>query len=93
MRQLDLEFPFGAACPLREDIENQAGAVNHPAIERTLEIALLNAAKSVIENDQIGAGFEPLGCDFGHLATTSKQRRIGLRSARSDDAGDVGTRG
>jgi hypothetical protein len=39
--KLDLQLAFMAACALREDIEDQARAIDHAALERAFEIALL----------------------------------------------------
>ena len=41
--ELDLQLAFGAARALGEDVEDQAHAVDDPAFERALEVALLDA--------------------------------------------------
>ncbi len=43
LREFDLQLALGAACALREDVEDQAHAIDDAAFERLLEIALLHA--------------------------------------------------
>ncbi len=46
LRQLDLQLAFGAARALRKDVQDQAGAVDHAALQRTLQVALLDRAQA-----------------------------------------------
>ena len=39
--EFNLQLAFETACSLREDIQNQAGAVEHAALELPLEVAFL----------------------------------------------------
>jgi hypothetical protein len=41
LRKLHLELTFEAARTLREDVEDEAGAVEHATLEQRFEIALL----------------------------------------------------
>jgi hypothetical protein len=55
LRELHLELTFEAARALREDVENEAGAIEHPTLQQCFEIALLARRQRVIEDDQVGA--------------------------------------
>ena len=57
LRELDLQLAFGAARALREDVEDQRGAVDDAALECALEVALLRARERVVEDDEIGGRF------------------------------------
>jgi hypothetical protein len=41
LRELHLQLAFETARPLREDVEDQPAAIQHPAFELLLEVALL----------------------------------------------------
>jgi hypothetical protein len=41
---------------LGEDVEDQAGAVDHAALQRALEVALLAGRSAVIDQDEVSAG-------------------------------------
>ena len=41
LRKLHLQLSLVTRGALREDVENQSGAVEHPALQQTLEVALL----------------------------------------------------
>jgi hypothetical protein len=43
LRELDSQLAFGAARTQREDVEDQAHAIDDAAFERSLEVALLDA--------------------------------------------------
>ena len=45
LRQFDLQLAFGAARALREDVQDQAGAIDHATFQRALEVALLHRAE------------------------------------------------
>src|SRR5436305_726173 len=45
LRELDLQLALDAPRTHLEDVDNQAGAVDHPALELLLEIALLHAGE------------------------------------------------
>ena len=81
LRELDLQLAFGALRALREDVEDQADAIDDAALERALEVALLRAGQRVIEDDEVGVGRGAPRGDFVDLAAAGEQRRIGPRRA------------
>ena len=89
LRQLDLQLAFRALGPLRENVEDQAGAIDDATIEFALEIALLRTGQRVVEDDEIRAGGRTQRRHFGHFATPGKKRRIGLLAAGSNDTRDI----
>src|SRR4029453_11632424 len=90
--ELDLDLSLGALGALREDVEDQADAVDDAAIERTLEVALLRARQGMIENHQVGAGLGAAYRDLRNLAAAGEQRRVGPGPASGDDVGDLRAR-
>ena len=52
--QFDLQLALEGARAQREDIQDQAGAVDDPALQRPLEIALLRRAQVVVDQHQAG---------------------------------------
>src|SRR5204863_9664311 len=52
LRQLDLESSFAAARALRENIEDELGAIEHFARKQILQVASLGRRKFVIENNR-----------------------------------------
>ena len=87
LRELDLQFAFGAARAQREDVEDECGAVDHATFERALEVALLCAGQGMIEDDEIGVGLDTPRADFVDLALARKKRGIGPLPATGDGAG------
>ncbi|MNV54963.1 hypothetical protein D3C71_1471790 [compost metagenome] len=53
LSQFDLQFAFVSARALGENVENQASAVQHPALENPLQIAFLTGREDVVEDHQI----------------------------------------
>src|SRR5256886_12641741 len=53
LRELDFELAFEAAGALREDIEDQAVAVEHPPLGELLEVAFLARGECVIHEDEV----------------------------------------
>src|SRR5690606_32463740 len=49
-----LQLAFVSPRALREDIQNQAGAIEHAALEGALQVALLTRREGMVEDDQIG---------------------------------------
>src|SRR5690606_40808293 len=69
---------------LGEDIEDQAGAVDHAHLQATLEVALLRRRERMIENDEFDLVIAYGVGDFLDLAGTdvqggirSEERRVG----------------
>ena len=90
LRELDLQLALGAACALREDVEDQAHAVDDAAFQRLLEVALLHAGQRMIEDHEVGGRFAALRGDLVDLAATGEERGIRPRAppaAVADDGG------
>ena len=54
LSQLHLQLAFVAACTLGEDVENQPGTIEHPALQGFLQIAFLARTEGMIEQHQFG---------------------------------------
>jgi hypothetical protein len=92
LRQLDLQLAFRALGPLREDVEDEAGAIDDATIEFALEIALLRTGQRVVEDDEIRASRRAQRRHFGHFAAPGKKSGIGLLAASSNNTRDIGPR-
>ena len=77
LRQFDLQLAFLRAGALREDIEDQRGAVENLAIEDVFQVAALRGGKFVVEND--GVHVVPLAIrgEFVRLAAADERGGIG----------------
>ena len=81
-----------AARALGEDVEDQAGAVDHAAAQRLFEVALLHRAEPVIDQHQIGAGGVGRGLHLFQLAAADEDGRVwavdaGMQQRRDRGAG------
>ena len=56
LRQLDLKLALAGARALREDVQNERGAVEHLAVEGLLQVAALGRGKLVVEDDRVYIG-------------------------------------
>lgn len=65
-----------AARALGEDVQDQTVAVDHAALQRALQIALLARRQRVVEDHHVGAGGAHHGGNLLHLALAGEQRRI-----------------
>jgi len=95
LRQFDLQFAFVRACALREDVEDQSGAINDPTLRELLEVALLDRRQRVIDQDQVGVGRLFLRLEFLGLAAADEEfgiRALDARAQGADHAGAGGTR-
>ena len=95
LRELDLHFAFVALRALREDIQDEARAIDDTAIEARREIALLHRREIVIEDRD---GCVRRGDRLGNLldfAFAGKERRVGPLAASLDHGRcvDAGARG
>jgi hypothetical protein len=90
LRQLDLQLAFVRARALREDVEDQAGAVDHAALGEFLEIAFLHRTQRAVDQDQIGVERKTLRLQLFGLAGTDVIARIGPLDARSQRTDDTG---
>jgi hypothetical protein len=86
--ELHLQLAFGAARAQREDVENEARAVDHAALELFLEVALLHAGQRVVEDHEIGRGLAASGVDLVDLAFACEERGVGARAPSRDRADD-----
>ena len=75
--QFNLKLALPALGPLREDVQNQRGAVEHCDAELTLQIALLHRRQRRVQDDNAGTRPKQLTADFLDLAAPQIQRRIG----------------
>jgi len=85
--QLDLKLAFMRSCPLRKNIENQRGPIEHRASTAPAQVALLDGTQPSVDQNQTGA---PLGHCIGQLiglARAHQKGRIGPPAA-SPQAGD-----
>ena len=88
LRQLDLQFAFPGSRPLREDVENQRGAIEHFAFEDLFQIAALGGRKLVIENHGVRLVRLAEGGELIGLAGSDKgggKRSIETLRANADD--------
>lgn len=92
LRQFDLQLAFVTAGALRENIENEARAIHHAAVERNLEIALLRGRERVIENDEFDVARFALKAQFLDLAAADKHLGIGTLTAAGERDGGMGAR-
>jgi hypothetical protein len=74
--QFDLQLAFMRFGALREDVEDQAGPIDHATLQRLLQVALLTGAQFVIEDYQVGLVRAVLGSHFLDLALAGVGRRI-----------------
>jgi len=84
LRQLHLQLAFMSARALGKDIENQTGAIQHPALELTLQVPLLTGTEGMIEHDNLGLMQLHFLRDFLQLAGTDKGAGIGHGAAAHD---------
>jgi hypothetical protein len=85
LRELDLHLAFRAARALREDIEDETGAVDHRTVETFLEIALLHRGQIVVEDGDRSACVGDRLRDLVDFAFAGEKRRIRTLAASFDD--------
>lgn len=76
--EFDLQFAFVAAGALRKDVEDEARAVHHAAVEREFEIAPLRGRECVIEDDEFDVVRFARKAQFFNLAAANEH--LGVRS-------------
>ena len=91
LRQLDLQLAFGTGRAQGEDVEDQAVAIDHPALQGLLKVALLNGRQGVIEDDQLGIGGGDHGRHLIDLAFAGKGPGIGTVPSSTDFGNDLAT--
>ena len=67
-RQLDLQAALAGAGAAGEDLQDQAGPVDHLDLPGLLQVALLNGREAVVHHDDVGLGGFAEGGDLLHLA-------------------------
>ena len=72
LRQLDLQLALVAVCTLGKDVQDQTGAVDHPALEEAFQVALLTRAQRMVDQDQVGATGIGRGLDLVQLAAADQ---------------------
>src|SRR5690606_26733247 len=96
--ELDLQLAFVALSALREDLEDQLGAVDDRNVPAALQIALLDRRQLLIEDDERDAFGSQLRADLVGLARSDEQGGIRPGAAHGDaiarrKAGGVRKRG
>jgi hypothetical protein len=91
LRQLDLELAFPRARVAGEDIEDELGAVEHPAGERGFEVAQLGGAQVVVEEDEIGPHRGGDAGNLFYLAGADQRGRIGTGTTLQQLGGHTAT--
>jgi hypothetical protein len=71
-RQLHLQLAFVTARALREDVEDEAGAIEHTRAQFLFQVAFLARRQRVIEDDELRAMLLQQGFDFLELARTDE---------------------
>ena len=84
LRQLDLQLALEAARALRKNIQDQAGAIQHAAIEFAFEIAFLAWAEFSAGDDQFGIVSRNTLAQLVHFAAADEVACVGTL-ARTDD--------
>ena len=85
LRELDLELAFEAARALREDVEDEAVAVEHAPLDELLEVALLARATARGRRGSTSASLAAAtALELLGLAAAHEVARIGARAAAGD---------
>ncbi len=90
--QLHLQLAFKGARPLGKDIEDQAGAIQHPAGEHPFQVTFLAGRQGVVEDHHVRFLQHRGLVDFLGLAAAHEQTGIGP-VATGSDGGDRGGAG
>ena len=88
--QFDLEFTLEGAGALGEDVENQAGAVQYPALEETLQVAFLGRRQGVVEDHQLCLSGLHQQLEFLRLTRAYEEARVRPGSATAEFADNLG---
>src|SRR5258705_7599908 len=88
LRELDLELAFFRMRALRENVEDQRGAIENFALEDFLQIARLSRGEFIVENDRINVVPATLLGEMPRLAAANEgpgDRRLKLLHALAHD--------
>ena len=77
--QLHLQPALAGAGTLAEDLQDQAGAVEHLAAPGLLKVALLHRAQGVVDDGERRLALADQGGELRHLAGAEQRRRPRLR--------------
>ncbi len=77
LREFHLQLAFMGPGPLGEDVQDQRGAVQHPALAPLLDVALLHGGQRLADQHQVGArGLDRVG-ELVDLAPPDEIARVG----------------
>jgi hypothetical protein len=82
LRKLDLQLAFERARALREDVEDQAAAVEHAALELLFEVALLARAQRAVDDDEVAPERDDAPRTSCTLPVPIRKRGIGRLARR-----------
>ena len=91
LSQLDLQFTLMSSGSLREDIQNQASAIQHTAFKEFFEVALLTRTQGMVEDDHVALPFLYRCADLLQLAAADVEAGIGNAPGTLDNGHRVGT--
>ena len=91
--QFNLQFTLCRLCAQREDIQDQACSVQHPAFQRPFEVTLLYRRNWVIDDYDVRPLLLDDFLEFFDLALADKGSGMGLVAYRMHYCNDDGTRG
>jgi hypothetical protein len=77
LREFDFELTLGAPGPLRENVEDQAGAIQDAAADQLLQIPFLARREGVIDQHELGIGRGDPQPNLLGLAATDEEAGIG----------------
>jgi hypothetical protein len=81
-----------AARALREDVENQAGAIDDTPVKHALQITLLRRCERMIEDHELYVVCFAGDTQFIGLAAADEQCSVGARAAAGDRDSGMGAR-
>jgi hypothetical protein len=76
LRQFDLQLALMGAGPLGEDIQDQASAIQHAALQLRLQVALLTRPQYVVEYDDFCTVLAHFAGYFFQLSAAHERARI-----------------
>ena len=80
-RRLDLQAPFMGAGVLSEDLQDHLGPVEHPRLQRQLEVSLLSRAQVLVAHDQVEGALLPHLAQRLDLAHPYEMSRVDIASS------------
>jgi hypothetical protein len=76
---------------LREDVEDEGIAIDHPALQFALEVTLLRWRQGMVEDDQVTLPLHDGAAYLFEFAAADEERRIGPGTTTSHHADHVGS--